>query len=243
MSKKNEVQKKTEGGVPAYLSDHRDEAKENLENIDDAYYRIAINQKCKFMIEGEPIGDRGELFSAIILRDTPVNVYYSVAFDPSNPVLPDCWSLGGLKPDPGSENPQHTSCATCPMNKFGTGVGQDGKPSKGKACSNTRRLVLRAPGMDMPALISLPPTSRRNLDQYLKRLASQGIPLYAVSTEFSFDNSVDYPKVSFDQGEFLSEEEFNNVKEQRHSPEIDKVVNAFSAGSEVEEEPEEEPPF
>ena len=241
MTKKNEVQKTEEGGVPAYLADHREDAKENLANIDDAYYRIAISLKSKFLIEGAPIGDpadRGEKFTAIILRDTPVNAYYKTPYDPDNPAPPDCSSLGALKPDTGIEEPVSESCASCPMNKYNTAVDKNGDPAKGKACSNTRRLVLQAPGTDMPAIITLPPTSRKNLDQYLKRLSSKGIPLYAVVTEFSFDDSVEYPKVKLDQVEFIPEAEFTTIRKYRQSEEIEKVVNAFASGEEPVDEPE-----
>ena len=231
-AKKDEVVVVEEGGVPAEMAAlFGEDAKENLNNVDDAYYRIAISLKGKFLIEGDPIGDpadKGEKFTAIILRDIPVNAYYKTPYDPDNPSLPDCSSFGGLKPDASVEHPVSKTCAACPMNKYNTAVGKDGEPGKGKACANNRRLVLKAPGVDMPALISLAPTSRKALDGYLKRLTASKIPVFAVVTEFSFDASCEYPKVILNQVSFITQDEYQEIREYRQSPEIDAVAKAFS---------------
>lgn len=114
----------------------------------------------------------------VVLSDVPTNTYYEGAYDPADPQGPTCFAFGvgdePMKPHKDSLKPQHTDCANCPHNKFGSAIGRDGKPAAGKACKNTTRMVgLVGTYKDgKPVLgdlgtaplwqVSLPPTSVRN---------------------------------------------------------------------------------
>ena len=84
--------------------------------------------------------------ACIILDGVLENVLYTEAYDPENPVPPCCFAFGRdeaeLAPHEMSGDPQCDSCAGCEKNKWGTGVNSAGKPTRGKACRNTRRLAL-----------------------------------------------------------------------------------------------------
>jgi hypothetical protein len=95
---RHEKQKPQEhkGGLPA-LSIPKDlaavfaeDARENMENVHDAFHRVSIRGG-RYKVGEEVIGNMGVEFEAIILQETPVNVYYASRYDPDNPTNPDCW--------------------------------------------------------------------------------------------------------------------------------------------------------
>ncbi len=105
--------------------------------------------------------------------------YYSTAFDPDNVTPPDCFalSLDGHEMAPDQDYGFGKSCETCEMNKWGSAT-RDGKPTKGKACSERRRLVV-APasiiekgtmeGSEL-AMLKIPVTSIKNWGTYVNKL-------------------------------------------------------------------------
>lgn len=249
MAKKTKLElvKTDKGKLPAeLLQEYGEDAQENLEHVKDAYFRVSIKGS-KFKVNDEKIGvdGKGEEFSAVILQEIPVNSYNEEAYDPAAPAQqPNCWSLGGMSPQPDCDDPQCDSCVTCKLNKFGSAVGSDGKSGKGKACANNRRLVLKVQGYDMPVLLSIPPTSRKNMDNYLKMLSAgeQKVPFFAMVTTFTFDEDSDYPVVEFSLGKFLSPEEYRACKEFRKGDVVIDALNAYAtrvdeaAGTDEDEE-------
>lgn len=115
-----------------------------------------------------PDGDTGETLTCVIVDFATANNYYAQPFDRDNPTPPDCWAVSkipsDLKPDASVSAPQSDTCASCPMNKFESGVG------KSKACKNTRLLAIMQldAADDSPIwLLSVPPSSIRNFDTYV----------------------------------------------------------------------------
>ena len=241
--KKLELVKTDKGKLPAeLLNQYAKDAEENLNNVKDAYFRVSIKGS-KFKVGEEKIGvdGKGEVFSAVILREIPVNSYNEDAYDPAAPAQqPDCWSLGGLKPQPDCDNPQSDSCVTCDFNKFGSAVGSDGKPGKGKRCANNRRLVLKVQGYDMPVIMSIPPTSRKNMDTFLKMLSAgeQKVPFFAMVTTFSFDEDSDYPVIEFELGKFLDPEQYAACREFRVGDVVTDALHAYATKVELEDSAE-----
>ena len=237
---KDEMVKVAGHDVPAHLAKEMEEdSKENLTNVDDAFFRITT-QGGRFKVGDQLIGKDGIEFAGVIVREIPVNIYFEKPFDPANPTPPDCWSLGGLKPDVSVEAPQNSSCAACKQNQFGSGIGPDGKPSKGKACGNTRRLVLKVAGLDMLATLSLPPTSKKPFNEYLKGLSASKVPVFALETVFSFDSNVTYPKPLMAMGALLSADEYTFLKEFRTGPEVEAVLKAYASKEDAPSEGEED---
>ena len=96
---------------------------------------------------------------AIVVDHILENVLYIGKYDPDNPTSPECFAFGRdeakLAPHPNvvaakqnplmdpekPEGPRATTCAECPMNKWGSA-----DTGKGKACKNTRRLALISAG-------------------------------------------------------------------------------------------------
>jgi hypothetical protein len=151
---------------------------------------------------GNPV--RGNVLSCIILVAGYRNVYYDKPFDPNNLQNPVCFALsvkddGSLEahenvPDenvPAFATRQERSCATCPLNEWGS----DPKGGRGKACKETRRLVvLPADAAESPegcktaemAIVDIPVTSGKNYSNFVNGLAaSASVPPWACITDVS----------------------------------------------------------
>ncbi|MFH1398977.1 MAG: hypothetical protein ABIG95_02605 [Candidatus Woesearchaeota archaeon] len=234
--------------LPAELvAEYEQDAVENMEHVHDAFYRIGITGG-RFRVDNQLVGDQGVEFEAIILKEMPVNIWYSTVYDSSNPSAPDCWSLGGLKPDPSCVARQSESCITCKMNKFGSAVGKDGK-RRSKACHNTRRIILKIQSVDLPVIMSLPPTSIKLLNNYLKELSrgEVALPMFALTTRFTFDTTVEYPRPCMNKGKFLDVKEYRAIKEYRNSDIVTGAMTAYASTADYEagslEEEDDKKPF
>ncbi len=58
-------------------------------------------------------------------------------------------------------------CDICSFNKYNTATDSKGNVTKGKACKNMRQLYILRSGEYMPLLLSLPPTSLRNFNDFM----------------------------------------------------------------------------
>lgn len=141
--------------------------------------------------KGLPI--KGNAIECVILDECLENLYYAGQYDPDAPASPICYALAreaaGMAPHATSPKPQHTTCAGCPQNAFGTS-----NTGKGKACKNTVRLALIAWGDGSEkqlascevAFAKLPVTSTRNWGRYTLSLReSLGLPPLGVVTRLS----------------------------------------------------------
>lgn len=163
---------------------------------------------------GNPVP--GNNMDVIIVGSGHRNVWYAGAYDPDNIVNPSCFALSededGMAAHenvPDSEVPAASddiagqqregtrSCKGCAKNAWGSAV-RDGRPAKGKACKETRRLVLmpadclegdsieevlsNVQGAEL-AIIDLPVTSVGNYANLVSTLAAtMGLPAWAVVT-------------------------------------------------------------
>lgn len=85
--------------------------------------------------------------------------------------------------DAGKDIPARFSCATCPMNQWGSMHQRKG--GTGKACKEMRRLFLVPEGWTVPAVFMLPPTSVKAWDAYCSKLSAKRSAYFAVITRFS----------------------------------------------------------
>ena len=226
MAKKDIVKTEDSSIIPVGLQEqYAADAKANLEHVDDAFFRVETSGS-RFKVEGQVIGD-GVQFAGVLLAYLPVNIYYDKPFNPDNVEPPTCCSVGGVKPEASVETPQAATCSACPQNRYGTAVGPDGKQGKGKACANTHRLVVKAPGYDLLAVVSLPPTSTKSLNQLMKGLTAKGVPMFALQTVFSFDTNVSYPRPQLAAGELLPADDYVAMRELRGSQTVVAALHAF----------------
>ncbi len=136
--------------------------------------------------------------NVVIVDFVAGNFFYEGAYDPNNITPPACFSLGTnpsqMVPSNNSPVRQSDSCATCPMNQWGS----DGK---GKACKNSRLLALLPVDADneTPVMVlKVSPTAIKAFDSYVATVArSFQLPPLGVVTEISFDDAVTYASLRF----------------------------------------------
>jgi len=140
--------------------------------------------------------------------------YYEGQFVEGEAKGPDCWSADGDKPDASIANPQSATCATCPQNIKGSGLGES------RACRFSQRLAVvlanDVAGGDVMQL-TLAATSifgkemgddKRPLQAYARYLAAQNISPEMVVTRLKFDTKAAVPKLFFAPVRWLSDAEY-----------------------------------
>lgn len=148
---------------------------------------VISTQNKKFVVNDVQLPDP---LPGVIVAHSFANNWYDRPWDPDNPSVPACFSIKTTPHDmeahEKSPNPQGPLCEECPHNEFGTAlVGQ------GKACRNTRRLILMMPDdeSDTPQLaqLNVSPAGIVAYAQYVKGLAKiYKRPPHGVVTSFSF---------------------------------------------------------
>ena len=150
---------------------------------------------------------KGNILPAIVLLAAHRNTYYDKPFDPNNLANPVCFALSisgddmeahANVPDenvPANslEKPRATprSCDGCAFNDWGS----DPKGGRGKACKETRRLIIlpadaadsveNAKNAEM-AIIDIPVTSGKNYSNFVNGLAAGAqVPPWAAITDIS----------------------------------------------------------
>lgn len=156
---------------------------------------IKLTQNKKFIL---PDGtETNGPIDVVIVGFTSRNVYYASAYRAGNIAPPECYAEGdnpsNMIPSPNADQIQAETCNECPMNQFGSA-------GSGKACANQRILaVLPADAPDAEImLLKVSPSAIGGFDKYVRTLADKyKVPPFAVITQVSFDDSVDYAKVMF----------------------------------------------
>ena len=117
--------------------------------------------------------DSAKDIEGVIIFTHRLNGYWPNAMGagPDGDKAPVCSSMDGVT-GVNRETAEVRDCATCPYNQFGT--SRDG--GKGKACKNMRRMyILRNQDPDL-YMLSVPPTSVRDVNKQLTKILGKGIP-------------------------------------------------------------------
>jgi hypothetical protein len=182
--------------------------------------------------KGDPVGS----IEAVIIKSNDVltKQYYTSGFVEGSSEAPVCFSLDGKVPSPQSPQPQHTSCAVCPKNAFGSKINAEtGK--KSKACQDNRKLAI-VPLLDLknelfggPMLLRIPAAALKDLAMFGDTLKARGYPYNAVAVRIGFDISVSYPKPIFKAIRVLNDAEADQVLEWYQSDAVQKILADFDA--------------
>jgi hypothetical protein len=130
----------------------------------------------------------GNNLDVVIMAAPYRNVYYEGRYDPDNIKNPACFALSDtdedMKPHPNAAQPQAKDCASCPKGQW-----KSADTGKGKACKQSRRMVLipatalesaELVGKAEMALLDLPVTSVKNYPNFVNALAaSTNLPPWA----------------------------------------------------------------
>jgi len=132
--------------------------------------------------------------------------YYAKAYDASAEATgPDCSSIDGVFPLTDAPHPQSDTCASCPMNAWGSKITPQGQ--KIKACSDSKRLaIVAADNPDGPVYMLIVTASvLKDFMAYLTQLARRGLSPEMVRTRLAFDPNASYPKLTFALAGYLDE--------------------------------------
>lgn len=176
--------------------------------------------------------------SVIIVGANPhlSKTWYEATYNPdSEPAMPDCFSLDGIRPTSDSKKQQSDQCANCGQNVWGSKITPQGQ--KVKACADKKRLaVVSADDPGGPIyLLEVTPAALKNLNSYHKELSMRGIPAEIVVTKVGFDSNASFPKLTFEFQDFITEETQGIVDELFGSPQVIEVTGEASVQSTVVE--------
>lgn len=193
-------------------------------------------------------GANGQLFEdgpqpyldCIILdvAEQPAKYYYEGRYTEGDNQAPDCFSSNGIVPDTGAPKKQSPTCVACKWNAWGSKITTDGTVSRGKQCSDHKRLVV-VPVADIenkmyggPMLLQVPPTSLKGLVPYEQKLAQAGFRFFEVWTRISFDQQSAYPLFVYDAFAPLTDAQAQQVVKALEDPVIDRILNSEIVGVE-----------
>ena len=144
---------------------------------------------------------------------------------------PVCWSSNGIRPDDIVPDPINPVCGTCPNDAWGSGA--TAAAPKAKACQQRRRVVVVPYGDDLtnedaggPMLLSVPPSSLRNMDQYATALTNNGIQYFGGVTQLSFDQTTAFPRIEFSWAGQLTDDEVAVVLETRKHEQVGRILSS-----------------
>lgn len=175
--------------------------------------RISLkSRRFNFIENGEVVMKTADPIAVVILGVQPENgmakTFYEGAYEPGDSSPPDCSSFDGVRPDSWITTPLSETCAQCPNNKWGSAKSMSG--GKAKACRDSKRLmVANAKNLGEGTIFTLNVTvaSLKNLSDFGKQLAKQGIPLEAVVTMIGIDEDSDFSMLTFTAAGVLNEEQ------------------------------------
>ena len=217
MSTEVSILSQANAGLPAHLQQYQQEAAQQASELVTGFSslpKISLKGKqFRFVKDDkEVVYPMGQPLKCVILAADPpsgtAKAWYEEAYDGDTAELPDCFSSDGFKPDGLAAKPQCRSCTECPKNAFGSAVGQNGKPGKGKACADVKNLfVVEAHSLDKEILVvRVPATSLKALSAYGRELGSKNVPTPCVVTQLSFTDA-EYPVLEFQAVDWLSAED------------------------------------
>lgn len=176
------------------------EAMEDLDpekNIICKAIKIPSGSSNAFSVESEEDpedSDPMKTFDAVIVFTHKMNAYWANPFgggDGEN-AAPDCSAIDA-KQGVVFETGEARSCDTCPHNQF----AQDGS---GKACKNMRRLYLRLSGRPSLYLLTLPPTSIKDVNRQLVTImTTMKIPYSRLVMRFSLKKAESRQGISYNK--------------------------------------------
>lgn len=215
MAKKNELAvldtfklaKPFEGMDPELLAELEDELADLDEGsgIECRRIKMPSGGALAFEVEGED-GDVDYVkeIQGVILFTHRVNGYWSKALgDGEGNAAPDCSSMDG-KTGINNSTGECINCEGCPLNQYGS----DPRGGEGKACKNMRRVYLMTSGDPNCYLLTVPPTSIKDVNKKLKTLIASGVPYTGMVVSVKLvkvtnKGGVDYAKIALDKAGLL----------------------------------------
>jgi hypothetical protein len=189
-------------------------------SIEGGVFRMIVNG------EEQAVNEDRAMNIVIVSAALAINrQYYEGTYVKGVSVPPTCWSPDGKKPAADVEQPQSSSCDSCPQNIAGSGQGES------RACRFQQRLAVVLEGeIGGPVYqLALPATSlfgkgeanntKLPLQAYSRFLVMNNAPITGVVTEMRFDTTAATPKLTFKAVRPLTKAEYDVSQEQGASDE------------------------
>ena len=221
-----QIANRYEGMDPELLAELQDQ----MEDLDDEsgiqcrLIKIPAGGGLAYEVQGEDDDDVEYMkeISGVIVFTHRMNGYWpnSYGTGEGEDKIPLCSSMDG-KTGLCRDSGEVRSCESCPMNQFGSGTDAKGEASRGKACKNMRRLYMMLDGDPNFYLLTVPPTSIKEVNRQLaKIMGSKGIPYTGLIVSLKLEKAVNaggiaYSKVVIEKKGLLPAAVANTAKEMR----------------------------
>lgn len=143
-----------------------------------------------YEVQGEDDDDTDPMktITCVVVFTHRLSGYWPSAYGSSNnpeDKLPACASMDGKTGivQTGQNAGEVITCETCPWNQYGTARDQAGNPARGKACKNMRRLYIMMDGDPNLYLLTVPPTSIKDVNGQLAKITPYTEKVVTLSLE------------------------------------------------------------
>lgn len=185
----------------------------------------------------------GNKLACVVLAAPIERLYYSSRYDPTKVTGPDCFAISatatGMAPSSASPAVQHATCEGCPKNEWGSAPNG----GKGKACRETRRLLLipadsigsvDAVKAAEVAALRPPVTSLKNYATYAQTLAAtlKRPPLGVISEVAVAPDAKTQFKVVFNMVKAIEDNAVIGALIERAKTEVQKAIDSAGAVNE-----------
>jgi hypothetical protein len=188
-----------------------------------------IPDKPKWVIDTADGEKEMESFRCVVIHTQCRRAYYKSA-KPVEGTPPDCFSSDCKQGvgDPGGD------CGTCPLAAWKSAQGGTGA---GQACRKSRVFVVVREGEYLPEWFSAPPTSLKDMRNYLSLLGKAGLYPLCVVTEFSLKKGKASVLVAAKRVGTLDEAAYQQIVKIKND--FSGTADSFNREITVEAEPEE----
>lgn len=187
-----------------------EELKDQMDDLEDEngiscrMIKIPAGGKLAYEVQGDEDGEEEYLkeIDGVVIFTHRLNGYWPNAFGTSNnpeDKIPVCSSMDG-KSGLNTQTGALEECEHCPLNAYGSDV----KGGKGKACKNMRRIYIMRDGNPNFYMLTVPPTSIKEVNKTLNRILAKGIPYTGLLLTFKLAkatnaNGIDYSTVTIEK--------------------------------------------
>lgn len=158
--------------------------------------------------------DTAKDFLGIIVHQGTHKAYWAESFDDGGgDSPPDCYSVDGKQGIANTDAGPGIKCADCEYNQY-----ESAAKGRGKACKDTKQLLVLRQGSFLPARFSVPPSSLKAFRKYNVSLLSANLPYFAAITRFSLESAknedgIKFARVVFSLAGRLDKEQRAVIKE------------------------------
>ncbi len=257
-----QIANRYEGMDPELLAELQDELQDldQESGITCRKIKIPSGGGLAYEVQGEDESDvdyEKEINAVIIFTHRAGGFWPGAYGDDDQNKVPACSSMDG-KTGIWTDTGELRTCETCPMNQFGSATDQKGGQAKGKACKNMRRLYLMMDGDPNFYLLTVPPTSIREVNKQLAKIIAGGVPYTGLIVRLTLEKAqnaagVAYSKVVISKAGLLppaiaaqAKEMRRQIKEQYQSMAItadDYISAPAQDAAPVQDAAGEAPPF